>query len=91
MVNKIIKIRTILILIAIVFLFLLVYNQLTNNITDLLTGNVAITSNALNDESPNNNSGDFNKINLSLILIMVVAIFMFVRYMKGSVETEKKV
>ena len=85
------KFRTTIILITIVLLFVLVYNQFTNNITNLLTGNVAITSNTLNDEYPTDNSRDFNKINLSLILLMVVALFMIIQRIRYREKATTKI
>jgi beta-lactamase regulating signal transducer with metallopeptidase domain len=75
--------RVIIVLIAIILTFFLIYN--VKDISNLLTGNVALTSNALNEEVSKTNKEILTNISLALVFLLViglVALFIFINYLR---------
>ena len=68
---------------ALIIVTFLIYNQVTHQITNLITGKVAITSNVLN-EGKVISSLTINKINFFLILIILIILFFLVRCMNNK-------
>jgi|APSaa5957512576_1039674.scaffolds.fasta_scaffold317569_1 hypothetical protein len=77
-----ISLRVLIVLIAVILIIFLIYN--IKDISNFLTGNVALTSNALNDVKSQNSEETLTNISLSLVFIVIIgliALFVFMNYL----------
>ena len=78
-----ISLKVIIVLIIVILVAFLIYN--VKDISNFLTGNVALTSNALNEETTQGSEETLTNISLSLVLIVIIgliALFVFMNYLK---------
>ena len=83
------SLRVIIVLFVVILMIFLIYN--VKGVSDFLTGNVALTSNALNENEPNATEETITNISIGLIFVLViglVALLVFVNYVRKKNRVE---
>lgn len=79
------SLKVTIVLIVVILIIFLIYN--VKDISNFLTGSVALTSNALNEETSQSSEETLTNISLSLVFIVIIGLitlFVFMNYLRKN-------